>query len=56
MTRFMPELDKFESWFYKDDDTHVSFYALKTFEFLAKELGLELVKQNGMNIILLRKN
>lgn len=56
MTKFLPEKDKFKSWFYKDDPTHVSFYSLKTFEFLARELGLTSIKNNGTNLIVLQKH
>lgn len=56
MTRFLPEKSKFKSWFYKDDPTHVSLYSLSSFEFLARELGLRIVKNNGHNLIILQKN
>lgn len=56
MTRFLPEKDKFKSWFYKDDPSHVSFYSLKTFEFLGRENGLKIIKNNGFNLIILQKN
>lgn len=56
MTRFLVDKDKFQSWFYKDDPTHVCFYSLKTFDFLAWEHGLKIVKNNGFNLIILQKN
>jgi SAM-dependent methyltransferase len=34
MTRLVPVVEPFESWHYKNDDTHVSFYARRTFFWL----------------------
>jgi SAM-dependent methyltransferase len=56
MTRFCPELDKFKSWFYKDDDTHVSFYSPKTFEYIAKLFNLKIIKHDNFQYILLQKS
>ncbi len=47
--------EQFLVWWYRRDITHVSFYNMKTFEYLAKELGLEIVKHNNKNTILLKK-
>lgn len=55
MTRFRPAIDKFKSWFYKDDTTHVSFYSPKTFEFIAKQFSLEIIEHDSFQTILLKK-
>jgi SAM-dependent methyltransferase len=55
LTRFRPELEKFKSWFYKDDLTHVSFFTIRTFEYLAKELGFSIVKHDGFQNLVIRK-
>lgn len=55
MTRFMPAVDEFRAWFYKDDKTHVSFYSLETFEYIAKEFGLKLIKDDGFQCLVLQK-
>ncbi|MDA0771551.1 MAG: methyltransferase domain-containing protein [Cyanobacteria bacterium] len=55
MTRFSPSYDEFKSWFYKDDSTHTSFYSLKTFEYIALELGLQIVNYREPDLIVLQK-
>ena len=56
MTYFHPSDDeKFFKWFYIKDATHIGFFSLKTFEYLASELGLEMLKHNSKNSILFRK-
>lgn len=47
--------DQFLVWWYRRDITHVSFYNMKTFEYLAKEFNLEIVKHNNKNTILFKK-
>lgn len=49
------DLDEFLNWWYRRDVTHVSFYNLKTFQYIAKEFGLEQIKHNDKNIILFKK-
>lgn len=49
------DLDRFLNWWYRRDLTHVSFYHVDTFEYIAKECGLELMKHNDKNIILFKK-
>ena len=57
MTRFHPQDDdRFLEWFYIRDITHIGFFSLKTFEYLAEKLSLKLVKHNSKNTILFRKN
>ncbi len=56
MTYFHPSDDeKFLKWFYIKDMTHIGFFSTKTFEFLASELNLKIVKHNNKNIILYKK-
>jgi len=56
MTRFHPQDDeRFLEWFYIRDITHIGFFSLKTFEYLAEKLSLKLVKHNFKNTILFRK-
>jgi hypothetical protein len=42
MTRFVPEVDAFSRWHYKNDPTHVSFFSKHTFGYLAARDGLHL--------------
>jgi 2-polyprenyl-3-methyl-5-hydroxy-6-metoxy-1,4-benzoquinol methylase len=56
MTYFHPSNDeKFLNWFYIKDMTHIGFFTLKTFEYLASEFKLEIVKHNSKNIIMFKK-
>lgn len=56
MTYFHPSDDeKFLKWFYIKDVTHISFFNLKTFEHLASEFNLEIVKHNTKNSIMFKK-
>ncbi len=56
MTRFHPQNDeKFLEWFYIRDITHIGFFSLKTFEYLASKLSLGIVKHNSKNTILFKK-
>ena len=49
------DLEVFLNWWYRRDVTHVSFYHLKTLEYIAKVCGLTLIKHNDKNIILFQK-
>ncbi len=52
MTAFRPEKEKFASWYYKNDLTHVRFFTPKTFEYLSKLLKMEIVYiDNGVVIL-----
>lgn len=42
MTKLVLDAERFASWHYKLDPTHVSFFSRSTFEFLAQRDGLEL--------------
>jgi len=55
MTQFACEPEEFKSWWYKNDDTHVSFYSSKTFEKIAEIFKLELIKHNSKNLLILKK-
>jgi 2-polyprenyl-3-methyl-5-hydroxy-6-metoxy-1,4-benzoquinol methylase len=56
MTYFHPSDDeKFLKWFYIKDVTHIGFFSMKTFEYLASEFGLEMVKHNNKNTVMFKK-
>ncbi len=56
MTAFHPEDDdKFLKWWYIRDITHIGFFTIKTFEFIAKELSLKVIKHNDKNTIMFQK-
>ena len=55
-TAFYPkDRDKFLKWYYKLDPTHIIFFSPKTFEKLAKEFELEVIKYDKKQMILMRK-
>jgi len=56
MTLFINDDIDFQDWWYRRDPTHVTFYNLETFSYLAKRFGFEIVKHNKKNIILLKKS
>jgi hypothetical protein len=48
-------VEDFFSWWYTRDETHVSFYNMKTFEVIKDIFHLEIIKTNQKDIILLKK-
>ncbi|PKM91243.1 class I SAM-dependent methyltransferase [Candidatus Falkowbacteria bacterium HGW-Falkowbacteria-1] len=56
MTLFHPSDDeRFKSWWYINDVSHIGFYNLKTFEEIAKKVGLEIIYTNNKNYITFKK-
>jgi len=56
MTAFHPLDEKeFLKWWYIRDITHIGFFTIKTFEYIAKELNLKIVKHNDKNTIMFQK-
>ncbi|WP_321778539.1 class I SAM-dependent methyltransferase [Sulfurimonas sp.] len=57
MTYFHPSDDeKFLKWFYIKDITHIGFFSKKTFEFIAAEFNLKMVRANDKNTIIFKIN
>ncbi|HCS52425.1 MAG TPA: hypothetical protein DIW81_12670 [Planctomycetaceae bacterium] len=54
MTKRVRDLDSFRNWHYKQDPTHVCFYSLKTFRWLADAWKAELII-TGDDVILIGK-
>ncbi len=53
MSAFHPDNDdEFFKWWYIRDITHIGFFNINTFEYIADKLGLVIVKHNFKNIIL----
>lgn len=46
---------QFQDWFYKRDDTHVSFYHPNTFEFICKKYNYKMVLNDFNRVIILQK-
>ena len=54
MTKLVINKERFASWHYKNDLTHVSFFSKETFDFLAKRDNLDL-NYVGNDVIMLKK-
>lgn len=50
-----PSVDEFLKSRYRREKSHVSFYSLKTIQYIAEKFNLEIVKHNKKNIIVLKK-
>ncbi len=56
MSAFHPNDEQmFLKWWYIRDITHIGFFNLDTFEYIAKELNLGIVKHNDKNTIMFQK-
>jgi len=57
MTQLNPlSVDEFLKSSYRREKSHVSFYGLKTMQYIAKIFDLEIIKHNNKNIIVLKNN
>ena len=54
MTKLVINQERFTSWHYKNDPTHISFFSRETFEYLAKRYGLN-CEFVGADVILFTK-
>lgn len=55
-TRVHPTHDAFASWWYKNDPTHVNFFGVRTFEWIAGTYGYELLHRSGDYLAVLRRS
>jgi cyclopropane fatty-acyl-phospholipid synthase-like methyltransferase len=57
MTLFHPKnQDIFFDWFYIRDPSHVTFFTPKTFEVMAKKVGMTVIDTNGHRYITLKNS
>ncbi len=56
MTETYENLDRFKTWYYKNDHTHVSFYHAKTMAYIEEAYQLEKVHQDGNRVFIFKKN
>ncbi len=60
MTRRYPEVDgkpdlaSFSNWYYQRDPTHICFYSAKTFAWIARSNGFNILYDNGKDFIILQ--
>ncbi len=50
-----PNLEEFNNWYYKRDLTHICFYSLQTFQWIANNLNMEIIYNNGQDFVILQK-
>ena len=55
MTSQHDVVNDFENWWYKNDPTHICFFGVRTFEWLAKEFGFEIIYKDNKNFVILSK-
>lgn len=48
--------EEFYKWWYIRDDTHIGFYNMKTFEYIAKIFDYNIIFSDNNSIVVLRKN
>ncbi|GIT97974.1 class I SAM-dependent methyltransferase [Sulfurovum sp. TSL1] len=55
-TQFHPnDVEAFKTWYYHKDPTHIVFFTAHTFSELCKKYGVEVIADNGKNMVLVRK-
>ncbi|BEP28427.1 class I SAM-dependent methyltransferase [Helicovermis profundi] len=47
--------EKFLNWWYRRDKTHISFYSIKTLQFIAEKIGFEIIYTDNKRICTFRK-
>lgn len=55
MTELWDTEEQFETWYYTRDPTHVSFYHMKTIEFISREFGFNIVYSDNKRVFILVK-
>lgn len=55
MTQFPKDDDHFLDWWYRRDPTHISFYTVKSFDYLCHQYHLERVYHNNKDYMILKK-
>lgn len=56
MTQFYNAGIDYNSWWYKNDPTHVGFYQQKTLEYLADKFGLSILYNDKVSVVIFKKN
>ena len=54
-TLFHPGMEEFTNWWYRRDATHISFYTLNTFKYIADFYNYKILDFNKKNVCILRK-
>lgn len=54
MTLLHGPVEDFENWWYHSDPTHICFFSMKTFDWISKQFGFEIIYSNQKNFIILK--
>ncbi len=55
-TQFHPnDAEAFKKWYYHQDPTHIVFFTAQTFRVLCEMCGCEFVRDNGKNMVVMKK-
>jgi SAM-dependent methyltransferase len=55
MTEAWTDLDRFRTWHYTSDATHVCFYHARTFDYIEERFGFERVFDDGVRVKILKR-
>ncbi len=55
MTEQWQSLEKFKNWYYAKDNTHVSFYHQRTFQFIAEKSEMNTIFSDNNRVIIFQK-
>ncbi len=56
MTNMWNDDTNFNNWWYLNDPTHVIFFNPKTFEFISKEYGYDILENDENEVVVMRKH
>lgn len=56
MTDMWESENAFSTWYYKRDFTHLVFYHRRTFDYIAKQFGYDLLLTDNKRVVVLKKN
>lgn len=55
MTQFSKDDEHFLNWWYRRDETHISFFNERTFKYIANHFNLEIIHTNHKDYMILKK-
>lgn len=56
-TQFHPnDTESFKNWYYHQDPTHIVFFTAQTFRVLCEMYGCEFMRDNGKNMVVMKKS
>jgi len=53
MTLLHDPISNFENWWYHSDPTHISFFSMKTFDWISERNGFNIIFTNNKNLIIM---